>query len=259
MIYLGHKGDPGEERKGAMKRYLFALGVLALALAAFVVLIQGIRATAADEARVRVAHAVPGGPSIDIKLDGLLVSSNVTYTTVTPYSVLPAGLHQVQILLHGTEIELISETMILPGGMDFTVAGLAAGAAVTTTSLVDNNHPANADTVRIVNFSPDTPAIDVEISGTMTSTVISNTLYKEASSYTRGIGVGVASFEVRASGEITPLLTFTETLDSDTINTVFVMGLTQPPGSFLHPLTKVYSVDQRWPFKVALPLVIGSE
>jgi hypothetical protein len=243
-----------------MKRYLFALGILVLTLAASVVLIQGISTAAPDEARVRVAHAVPGGPAVDIKVDGLLVSGNVTYTTVTTYATLPAGPHLVQVYASLVPIvPLISETVVLTGGMDFTVAGVSHGTDITTTFLVDNNHPTNADTVRVVNFSPDTPAIDVAITGTMTTTLVPAIFYKGASSYIGGIGVGDASFEVRPSGEITPLLTFTGTLDSDTINTFFIMGLTQPPGSLLYPMTKVHTIDQRWPYQVFLPLVMMNQ
>jgi hypothetical protein len=229
-----------------MKRYLIALGVLVLALAASAALIQGIKAVGPDEARVRVVHAVSDGPAIDIKVDGLPVASNVTYKTVTAYETLPAGPHLVQIYLSALPIELLAETVILTGGMEFTVAGVGSAVAVTTTTLVDNNHPSNVDTVRFANLYSHTPSIDVVITGTMTSTVVTGIPYKEASNYIGGIGVGEASFEVRASGLITH---FTGTLESDTINTFFIMG---PPGS----LEQVHSIDQRWPFSVFLPLVI---
>jgi hypothetical protein len=234
-----------------MKRYLIALGVLVLALAACVVLIQAIEAAGPNEARVRVVHAVPDGPGVDIKVDSMQVYTNVTYTTVTPYATLLTGTHLVQVFVHPSSpipVLLISETMFLAGGMDLTVAGVGQYPAITSTVLVDNNHPANANTVRVVNFSPDTPAIDVTITGTLTSTVVSGIPYKGASSYIGGLGVGEASFEVRASGEITTLLTFTGTLESDTINTFFIMGLKDS-------LTQVHSIDQRWPFKVFLPLI----
>jgi len=118
--------------------------------------------------------------------------------------------------------------------------------------LVDINHPANANTVRVVNFSPNTPMIDVTITGTLTSTVVPPILYKGVSSYIPGIGVGEASFEVRRSGEITILHTFTATLDDGTINTFFIMGLSQLPG---YPVEEKHTVDARW-FRVFLPLVI---
>ena len=50
------------------------------------------------------------------------------------------------------------------------------------------------------------------------------------------------------------MLTFTSTLESDTINTVFVMGL-----STTKAMTEVHTIDQRWPFKVYLPLVMRNQ
>jgi hypothetical protein len=108
-----------------MKRYLVALGALVLALAASVALIQGIKAAGPDESRVRVVHAVPSPLAVDIVVDGKLVAENVTYATVTEYETLSAGPHQVQVY-SGILIfdPLISTTVVLTGGMDFTVAGV---------------------------------------------------------------------------------------------------------------------------------------
>lgn len=235
-----------------MKRYLVALGVLVLALAASVVLVHGIVATGPDESRVRIVHAVPSPLAVDIVVDGELVAENVTYATVTEYETLPAGPHLVQVYC-GISIfdPLISATVVLTGGMDFTVAGVGQFPAITSTFLVDNNHPTNANTVRVVNFSPDTSAINVLITGTMTSTVVSGVSYKGASSYIGGLGVGETSFEVRPSSGTTPY-TFTATLDSGAINSVFIMGL---PQSTQYPILEKHIVDARWPFRIFVPLV----
>jgi hypothetical protein len=42
-----------------------------------------------DKALVRVVHAMPTGPSIDVFADESLAFSNVSYKTVTPYQELP--------------------------------------------------------------------------------------------------------------------------------------------------------------------------
>jgi hypothetical protein len=52
------------------------------------------------------------------------------------------------------------------------------------------------------------------------------------------------------------LYTFTATLDSGAINSVFIMGLSQ---SAQYPMIEKHTVDARWPFGVFLPLVIKGE
>jgi hypothetical protein len=160
---------------------------------------------------------------VDVKVDGTQILTDVSYSTVTPYVILPTGIHQVEVA-PPFPLPSVSDTVDLVGGTDFTIAGVLDGASITYTILLDDNSPSNANTVRLVNLSSDTPAIDVAITGTVTSTVLSNIPYKAASNYAAGLGTGVASFEVHPSGQITPLLTFTGTLGNDTINTFFILG-----------------------------------
>jgi len=240
-----------------MKRNWFALGIAGLALAVCaVLLVPGSTANGPATSNVRLAHAALGVPlPVDVSVDGSPVSTGVSYKTVTPYIPLPAGPHTVEIKLSGLPITVISETVYLTSGVDLTIVGVGVGLDITTTALLDNNHPANKDTVRLVHASPDTGPVDVLVTGTLTSTVITGLPYKEASDYTGGLGVGEASFEVRPSGEITPLLTFTHTLQSDTINTFFIMGASTPPGSFTYPLAAVHALDRHFS-SLYLPIVL---
>jgi hypothetical protein len=239
-----------------MKRYRYVLGILGLALAVSAVLVvQGIKAADDEQARVRLAHAVPGGPEVDVLVDDVEIYHGVSYSTVTTYTTLAAGLHTVVVRTTLPPIPLIEETVILTGGMDFTVAGMGTIATLDATFLVDDNTPLNSDTVRLVHLSPDAGVVDIAISGTLTSTVVSNVPFGAASDYIAGLGAGDTSFEVRPAGEIIPVLEFSRTLESGTVNTVFIMGLSNPPGSFLYPLQAVHTVDQRF-FRIYLPLMV---
>ena len=242
-----------------MNRQRMVLGVLTLALGiCVVVLVQEILASDGEMARVRVVHAAPGAPSVDVWVDGHPVSTGISYTTVTAYVPLAAGPHTVQLTPSGIPIPVISETVILTGGLDVTVVGLGQGLNVTVTWLVDNNSPANADAVRLMHASPDSGAVDITVTGTLTTATVSALSYKEASPYLAGLGEGAASFEIRPAGQVTPLLQFTRTLEAGTINTFFVMGLSTPPGSLQYPLRAVHSVDRRF-VTVFLPIVSKQE
>jgi hypothetical protein len=239
-----------------MKRYKFALGVLILALAiSAVLLVLRTEAADLDRSHVRLVHAAPDAPAVDVWVDGVEVSSNVSYMTVTPYETLSAGPHLVQVMLSGLPIPVVSQTLVLTGGMDFTVAGAGQGMGITAAVLEDDNSPANNNTVRFVNLSSDTPAIDVVVVSTLGFTTTSDIPFLGTSPYVGGLGGGVTSFEVHLAGQITPLLTFTRTLEEDTINSLFIMGLTTPPGSAQFPLTAVHSVDRRFSW-IFLPTIV---
>jgi hypothetical protein len=226
--------------------YLFL--ILALAVSAVLLMQQGLAAQA-NWSRVRVAHAVPGGPEVDVYVDGEEVASDVAYQDVTPYESLLAGPHSVEVRLSSLPITLISETVVLTGGMDATVVGVGQGLNITATLLQDDNSPANINSVRFVHLSPGTSAIDVNIKGTAALTLAGNFPFKGASDYIGGLMTGLYRFEVRPAGQITPLETFSATLEINTINTVFIMGLTDS-------LEAVHTVDQRF-FRLFLPIVLS--
>lgn len=52
----------------------------------------------AARANVRVFHAVPGGPAVDVFIDGHKFISNLTYMDIAPYVALPTGKHNIQVL-----------------------------------------------------------------------------------------------------------------------------------------------------------------
>jgi hypothetical protein len=239
-----------------VKRYktLLALVILIFAMSALAVA-RISRADEPERARVRLVHAVPGGPLVDVFVDNEEIVSDVQYKDVTPYQSLSAGRHTIEVKLSLPPIPLISETVVLSGGMDITVAGVGQGTAIEAVGLEDDNSPSNRDTVRFVHLSPDTPPIDIAVRETLVYTVAGNIPYKGASDYVGGLGAGPVSFEVRSVGQITPLLTFSRTIEQDRINTLFVVGHSTSPGSLLYPLEVVHTVDRRF-FWIFLPTTL---
>jgi hypothetical protein len=76
---------------------------------------------AEGESFVRVVHAVPDAPNVDVAVDGDVVLEDVAFRTVSEYLSLAAGSHQVQITLaaeaetgtateNGTEAATVTET-----------------------------------------------------------------------------------------------------------------------------------------------------
>jgi len=239
-----------------MKRYWSALSVVGLALAACtMLLVAGSTANGPTTSNVRLAHAVVGGPVVDVWVDGVLAEPAVSYGTVTPYVPLAVGSHVVEVKLASLPVTVISQTVVLMSGMDLTIVGLGVMPNITTTALVDNNQVTNKDTVRLVHASPDTGPVDVLVTGTLTSTVVAELAYQDKeASYIGGLGAGVVTFTVRPTGEITPVPAFTRTLESGTIHTLFIMGASTPPLNIEYPLEPVYVLDRQFSF-VYLPVV----
>jgi hypothetical protein len=234
-----------------MKRKRIALICLVVALALGGVMFVG-HSLAADSntGRVRVLHAVPGELVVGIRVDGDVVTSNLSYKGLTSYYAVEAGEHTVEVLVAG--LPFLSETAYLTGGMDFTIAGVGQGLKLGAASYEDGNSPSNSDSVRFIHLSPDTGPVDVAVRGTLIYTIASNIPYTGTSGYIGGLGPGPVTFEVRPAGEITPLLTFTRTLEKSTINTFFIVGLS---GGGEYALEEIHSVDQRF-FWTYMPIVV---
>ena len=79
-----------------MFKRLIWFGVLAALL-----LVGGFArpASAAEMAKVRVVHASPDAPAVDVYVDGAKALSNVTFFTASDYLSLPAGEHRFQVTL----------------------------------------------------------------------------------------------------------------------------------------------------------------
>jgi hypothetical protein len=224
--------------------------VVFLALSSTVLLVWALGAAEGEISRVRMVHSIPGPIAIDVLVDGVLVHDDLTYKDVTPYSEVPAGWHTVTARTVFGDLE---QTVYLTGGLDVTVVGVGSGLNVTATALLDDNRPANAGTVRLVHLSPDTPAMEVTLTGTLGTTGVEALLYKETSAYLGGLGPGVISVSVSAGGIDVPLYPPTVTLQENAVHTLFLMG----PQAFLEGVPSVDANYDAFDFKLYLPIVLA--
>ena len=77
--------------------------VAALVASTTLLLAIAIPATAADAARVRVLHASPDAPNVDIYLDDTKVDAltNVPFKAISAYLSVPSGAHNVKVVPTG--------------------------------------------------------------------------------------------------------------------------------------------------------------
>ncbi len=166
--------------------------------------------SAADTAQVRVLHASPDAPAVDVYLDDTIVDAltNVPFGTSSDYLAIPAGDHNVKVYATGTtSAPVIDADVTVATGKKYTIAATNAVAAIEAQVLEDTPAP-DCDTaqVRVVHFSADAPAIDVAPAGAAPAdAVVKNLAYPNASDYLALPG-GTYDLEVRLAGTTTVAL-----------------------------------------------------
>jgi hypothetical protein len=185
-----------------------------------------------NEARVRVVHASPDAPAVDILVDGQKAFSNISFKTITPYAALAPGSHQVQVVAAGTNgPAVINTTLNLSPNTDYTVVASGTLANIAPLVLTDNNAapPAGQAKIRLVHAAPNAPAVDVAVAGG--PVLFSNIAFGQAGAYVP-VNAGTYTLEVRPAGTTNAVLSVPGVvLQPGNIYTAFAVGLLngQPP------------------------------
>jgi len=149
----------------------------------------------ASAQRVRVVHASPDAPAVDILVDGGRAIDGLPFGEYTDYVALPAGPHTFQVRVAGTETQVTELPATLAANQDVTViaTGFVAagrGPAFRLVVLVDDNSvPANGRAhVRVVHAAPSAPNVDVYFGAPFLSVrsrdaVLTNVPFGAASGY----------------------------------------------------------------------------
>jgi hypothetical protein len=218
-----------------MKRLLALAAVLVLSLT----MVTG--AMAADGmARVRVVHASPDAPAVDVWVNGTVAFSNAPFKGITPYAELAPGSYKVQVSPTGaTEPIVIDADLDLAADTDYTVVAVGLLADIEPLVLVDNNSAPAAGKahVRFVHASPDAPAVDIAVTGG--PVLFANVPFKGVGEYLP-VDAGTYNLEARIAGTDTvALIVPGVALEDGKVYTIFAMGLAGGEPA----LTAVPSVD----------------
>jgi hypothetical protein len=161
---------------------------------------------AEDLAQVRVVHASPDAPAVDVWVDGSPAITNLAFGQTTAHVRLPAGSHQVAVAPAGgpPESAVIQATLDLAPGQAYTVMAIGRLAEIRPLVLNDQRQNGMSDShVRFVHASPGAPAVDIAVAGG--PTVFSNVGFGESSSYV-DVPAGSLDLEVRLAGTDTTVL-----------------------------------------------------
>jgi hypothetical protein len=219
---------------------LLAAGILTLSLA-------GV-ASAADTSKVRVLHASPDAPAVDVYLDDTIVDAltNVPFGTISAYLEIPAGDHNVKVYATGTtEGAVIDADVTVAAGAMYTIAATDAVASITAQVLQDEPAPdCDSASVRVVHFSADAPAVDVATAGSdPADAVVKNLEYPNATGYV-SLPAGSYDLEVRLAGTTTVALALPDVaVEACNAYSVFAIGSAASPAVGDNALQVAVAVD----------------
>jgi hypothetical protein len=198
-----------------------AFGILA-GTALVAALAMPVAADSHDNAMLRVVHASPDAPNVDVWVDGETVLTDVPFTAVSDYLSVPAGTYNVQVTATGDTTPVIDADLTLEAATAYTVAAHGLLADISAAVFTDDTAiPDGQAKLRAIHLSPSAPA-DVDIAVTGGDVVVPGLAYPEASGYLT-LDAGDYPLEIRAAGDTAAALEFDVTLEANTNYTAFAM------------------------------------
>lgn len=205
-----------------------------------------------NTAKVRVIHAAPDAPNVDVYSGDTKVLANVPFFTISDYLTVPAASTRFRVVPTGGALSsaVIDTTLTLKIGRFYTIS--AVGLLTTPISAVvsedDMSAPApGTSRVRVYHFSPNTPAVGVRIKGG--ATLIPSISFKQISPDAELLS-GVYNLEVFvAPGGPTALAVDGLQLDAGRIYDIFATDLF--PNTKLQ--SRIYGPNATAPYRVLVP------
>mmetsp|Transcript_27606 Transcript_27606/g.30737 ORF Transcript_27606/g.30737 Transcript_27606/m.30737 type:complete len:265 (+) Transcript_27606:66-860(+) len=194
------------------------------------------------DAGVRVIHASPDAPAVDVFVNSTTPTfSNLAFTENTgAYTLLPANVYNIKVSPTGaTTPVVINATLPLADGVYYTIAAAGFLADIEALVFVDEvTTNSTLASVRFIHLAPDAPAVDVAVQNS--STLFSNVSFSESGGYV-SVPEGTYDLEVLAAGTTTQVLAVPGvSLMAGTVYTVFAEGTLNQPE---YPLQAVLTVD----------------
>jgi hypothetical protein len=169
------------------------------------------------EARVRVVHASPDAPDVDVLVDGAEVLSDVPYLAASDYLDVPEGTRHIKVNAAGTATTVIDADVPLTDGTDYTVIASGFLASIEPIVLTDDNTAPAAGNARVraIHGAPSAPAVDIYVTApgadiNTATPLVTNAVFGDVADY---VEAPAGSYQVR----VTPTGTKTVVIDSGTL------------------------------------------
>lgn len=177
------------------------------------------------QAQLRVIHASPDAPAVDIYVNGNKAISNLAFKETTPWTALPAGSYDVKVTAAGGTDAVIEANLPLEAGKYYSVVATGKLADISAKVFMDDLSMLESGKarLRVIHVSPDAPAVDVAAKGG--AVLVPNLAYPNASDYLT-VDAMTVDVEVRAAGTNTVALAVPGlNLSAGNIYTIYAVGL----------------------------------
>lgn len=173
---------------------------------------------------VRVFHASPQAPEVDVYVDGNLAFSNLEFKEFTKYVYLDEGNHNVEVYLAGTkESPVISQIVDVPDREMITVAAIGNLDELSLLAIPDDVSKEVSDsysTFRVIHLSPDAPAVDI-LEGE--ETLFEDVEFGEGTDYVE-VEPGKYNVKIALSSDGKVVLPLEIRLNQNRIYTIYAVG-----------------------------------
>ena len=204
---------------------LFAAGSLMGVFSVAAVNAPAAAAQSSAKANIRVIHASPDAPAVDVYVNGGKALSNLAFKDISPWTALDAGSYDIKVTAAGQTAGVITAKLPLEAGKYYSVVAVGKLANITAKVVEDDLSPlaAGKARLRVVHASPDAPAVDVAAKGG--PVLVSNLSFPNASDILT-VDSMTADVEVRPAGTTTVALAVPGlSLEAGKVYTVYAVGL----------------------------------
>ncbi|MFT4940708.1 MAG: hypothetical protein ACI88A_003766 [Paraglaciecola sp.] len=201
-------------------------------------------------ANLRIVHAVADAPTVNVYASDAILAGleNVDYQVASSWVTVDEGNYAVRVEANvpGGNVDVISATLTLDGGMSYDVLAVGSAAAATIEPLVIANDTSSVTAgnvrVQIVHAAPQAPEVDIYVTAPDTDLSLEQALATAAyKDFTAQVEVPAGDYQIR----ITPAGSTTVVFDSGTValaaDADLLIAATQNTGTGSSPVTLLVS------------------
>lgn len=135
---------------------------------------------------VRILHAVPDAPNVDIYANDKIIARNLAFGQNTQYMTVPSGNYEISLYVAGTkDSPVLVNRLAVGNGSITTVTAVGTLDTIGFLAIPDSNMTKESGKamVRFSHLSPNAPAVDITLpDGTI---LFRNVSYKQLAPYIR--------------------------------------------------------------------------
>lgn len=176
---------------------------------------------------VRVFHASPQAPGVDVYVNDQIVFSDLVFGEFTKYVYLDEGEYKVDVYPTGKkDTPVISQMVDIPSQQIFTI--VATGnlddlGLLIVPDKVSKSPSKDYSSIRVIHLSPNAPGVDILVDG---DTLFEDISFGEGTDYV-DLNPGTYNVNVVLNTDKSVVLPLKVTLNPDKIYTIYIIG--NPP------------------------------